>query len=623
MRAVLTIVLSGLAVASGQDAVFLRHSATVDATQGDGAYVERALEEILLLTGRGVIRFGEMVVGYHDDWEEVTVLRAESHPCRAGRREMDALETRSAHRSLSAASRLESSLREVSLVFQGIEIGDTVIVELERRVSSLPIADAYSYAFFPQGRDSIDSADFTVIWPTGRPLIVSHDPAGSEPSFRSWTTDGGSRTVRSWQWGGSSAAGGSAELGLPLWETLDRVLVSSCTPEQLSLSLARRFQPLVESDLAPEVAAILDSVPPDPDSLRLWVAREVSYLGGEFGQWAGFDARTPLETIREGCGVCRDQAVLLAHLLHHAGFEAGLAFMSSSHRLEELPGIRSFDHAIAFFRQDPGGVMEFLDPSAASSRSGIPWALRGSSCLPATDPGSPIAGIADPLSTDTLRMRFCGVLALDPPRMRYSCVIELHGAAGDLLREMTELAGGADAGEGLLLTLFAPWGSCSLSVASSSPPGVLSVSGAGTMPLRAVAGSDSSLFVLLPGLSDLDLLGSRLCYRIMAGLPVRDGEEARQGMMIDTPMLEVLEIDLAVADSLQPRLMTAVRSQGDANRLHSAETRIDGDTIRLRESCDLTPVRPAPSRWALIRAAAFSSREMSGDLSGRVVVLRP
>ncbi len=99
-----------------------------------------------------------------------------------------------------------------------------------------------------------------------------------------------------------------------------------------------------------------------------WVRTGVRYTGLEFGENALIPV-SPTETLERGFGDCKDQSALLVGLLRALGLDAHIALLKASDWFDvdpELPGLRDFDHAIAYVDQ----LDLWLDPTDRSALVG-------------------------------------------------------------------------------------------------------------------------------------------------------------------------------------------------------------------------------------------------------------
>jgi hypothetical protein len=91
--------------------------------------------------------------------------------------------------------------------------------------------------------------------------------------------------------------------------------------------------------------------------------------------------RPPLETLRRGCGDCKDLAALLVACLSEAGIEARLALLMSGNGTDVpacLPGFGLFSHVIAYVPE----YDTWIDPTATFYRPGdLPPGDQGRSAL--------------------------------------------------------------------------------------------------------------------------------------------------------------------------------------------------------------------------------------------------
>ncbi|MCK4672047.1 MAG: DUF3857 domain-containing protein, partial [Candidatus Aegiribacteria sp.] len=323
------------------DAVFLNHDVTLYCSSPDSGYEEVTSEVIIPLTARGVERYRELVSSFRNTWESLEISIAEIRHWRPGRGTNRAVLREIPHRSLLPGGRLESSLRELFVEFPGIEIGDTLFIEIRRHIDYLPMDDFYTYTFYAAARDSISAGSFRVFWPDDREIhIASNDfpepeiiPINDSTVCFSWNTYSHS-PIATLPFTRSTA------------ECSPSLTISSHQPSDVSAGL---FIVLVEKlmqDYAPVADSILSVTGYEPLNIACWVSEEIVYLSGNWGRDPGYSPRLPLETLNEHAGVCRDKAVLLLWLLRRAGHDPYAVLTSMSRSITEFVGSRSFDHML-------------------------------------------------------------------------------------------------------------------------------------------------------------------------------------------------------------------------------------------------------------------------------------
>ncbi len=557
-----------LLVSSGPDAVFLDHRASVDLMRSPDLFaVEVSDETIVPLNASGVARFSALSVPFDCSMETVLIVTAEIHPVRPGRPEAEARVTERPRPGLAASGRLESNFRELVVEYAGVEAGDTLFITTRREIARLPLVDAYSYSFFSQSSDSIASSSFSVRWPAGAPLRMT----GPLPS--SDFEDGG---VRYLEWPcGPMPALPPLPLGVPVEMEARHVTIASHTPGELGALLYPVLDP-GGADGAGEAALsmVIDSVGRDPDSLRAWVARSISFLGAGIGTDPGFTPRTPLQTLQDRCGVCRDKSVLLTALLRESGSRAWLGLTRVSHPLDEFCGIRDFDHMVVLLERN--GAIEILDPSTAGHSTPAGYAMRGLPVLPVA-PWCDGYETVPPEGCDTLSIRMS--LGFSPGLDSLSGAFEagFTGAVDELWRDMLSRVE-VEAWPGMLEALFGASPSSTLRIMGDplDPLSVISVEGTITIPSGLIRDGGISAMIL-PGLVDVNKAGSRIAALLLAG----EGSSGRvEGT--DTPMMEFLDATLGIPEGFAPSLPGQATAAG-----YEVSVRIDGDSLRWSESCDL------------------------------------
>lgn len=572
MTAALNPALILLLVSSRPDAVFLRHEAQIE-KHLDGTFTEISEEWIVPLTPAGVRRYARLSIPWQEGFDDVSVETAELRPVRPGRADSPAIVTDALRSGMAEASRLESSFRQVELTFTTPEIGDTLVVRTVRTVHRLPLAPCYSYSFFFQSADSIASSRFTAVWPEGDTLHCA-GTGSPRPAVR----NEGSRVVTVWASGPFSPV----ECGfacIPLEERAARVTVSDRTVQEVSAMLWAALDPGPPRGLS---TAVLDSIiaiaGDDPGSLRRWVAGEIGYVGADLGGEPGYTPSPPEETVRRGCGACRDSAVLLLALLRRVGIRSGLCLVRSASRLDSLVGSRSFDHVIVF-ADGPDGV-RFLDPAARVATAPYGCALRGLNCLPLVEGGCGLGEIPAGPFADTVRIEISGILSSGMDTLACDLAIHLSGAPEELWRSMMSGVAENDRPEALRVLLGCLPGS-RLEL-RGSPDDLGSPIGAAGFALYPVPvlETDGSFAILPPGLSEISQTGTRLAARLLSAGP------SPGGMVLETPMHEELTLEIALAGR---RAEWAGSPEGSSEYSIAADAVEEG--LFIRESAFLGPAR--------------------------------
>ena len=579
------------------DAVFLEHSVTLDCSIPDSGYVETTRDVIIPLTGRGVRRYSELAVTFRNTWESITVLDATVIHWRPGRADGEALIENRPHGSLLPSGRMESSLRELILTYPGVEIGDTLILEVSRRIYRLPMEDLYSYTFLPAAIDSVHFSNLSLLWPTDS-LLYTAGNLGEVFSYEA--ADG----LTQYEW---SAGPVSGLPGLPftlgIMERAPFLTIASHTPEEVSARLWSVLQPSAVSDSTELAGIIIEETGGDPAALSEWIAEEVVYLSGDWGVDPGYSPRFPHETLEDRAGVCRDRVALLCWLLQEAGYEPTMLLTSTARGLGELAGSRSFDHILVSLVL-PDGEVVFLDPTAPAAAGGFTYTLRGARYLPLSPDGSRMMSFpeAEP-GADLLEIGIRGIFDPDSMLIRGEVTAEFYGAAEELFRSM--LSSVPDSSQGVLLeTLFGASEGSSLSLRNdaldlASP---LTAFGTAVWEVRSVVWEGGTA-LLIPGLSDIDLVGGRASAYILP--------DAISAVFVETPYTCSLKFEI----SGMPE--GALLPSPTALDGYAISMRMENGVLVMAETISLLPMIPETDELIAMREALAA--RLSGEL--RTVVL--
>lgn len=577
-----------LAMVALPDAVFLHHTAVLQLNVPDSGYTETVREVVVPLNARGLRRYASMSSTYRNTWESLEVNATVSH-WRSGRGEDEAVLSEEPHSSLLPGGMLESSLREVHISFPGIEIGDTIRVETVRRIQRLPLGDYYSFSFFSASRDSVRNGLLSVTCDPGMTLHTSWDE-GSFDHIR--YTDSQGLLHLEWESG--------PEPPVPMLPfspdaafLSPRVSLANHTPEEVSRGLYRalvgeRLEGVPEGTSTP-----WEEMPGDPFSICSWVADNIEYLSGEWGDDPGYSPRSPEVTLEQRTGVCRDRAVLLIWLLEKAGFNPFGVLASHYFPVGPYPGSRSFDHMLVALKM-PGGDTLFLDPTNTLSPQGYTYTLRGREYLPVTSRGTGLRRFPDPDSGDVLRISIKGRLDTVASTIDGVISVEFSGTAEELFRSMLSAVDPSSRGE-LLNRLFGalPGSYLAEEASPGSMEAPLAVTGQGRWKC-SVLGIGDSVIVLLPGLSSVDLVSSRATALLLPGV--------RRSLFLETPYEAVLDLEIFGIPSAGTRLPQPLEM--DNYRL---SMRIIGDTLQMTERLRLLPSMPDSAQTRAIREAAMAS----------------
>ncbi len=580
------------------DAVYLQHSITLDCSSPDSGYLETTREIIVPLTAAGVERYSRISASFRNTWESLEVIASVSH-WRSGRGDDEGILREDPHSSLLQSNRLESSLRQIFIEFPGIEIGDTLKIEIRRKISYLPMGDYYSYTFYAASRDSIHNGVFKVLWPSSREIHIQTEGAFE---YRDYTIDGGTECM---------VFQSQPQAPLPYLpfssdpaSVSSFVTVSSHSPEDVS----RGLYPKLDLNCMVDSPALADSIigvaGNTPEELSVWVSEEIEYLSGNWGSDPGYSPRNPAETLEEMAGVCRDKTVLLLWLLRRAGYFPTAVLTSIYSEIGSYPGSRSFDHILVSL-QDASGKTIFLDPTNTYSSDGFTYTLRGSGYLPLTPSGSPIEYFPDNSADDILSIQVKGSLIEDSSLISGDISVSFGGAAEELFRSML---GSVEPSERNLLIerLFGlrPGSDVPIEANLSSIDTSLTLEGTGRWDCGILIAGES-FYLVLPGLETFDVVSSRASAYILP--PFRDD------IYIETPYTAHLRVLLTNLPTGHPELPESFQTEN-----YSVSVTLSGDSLVLEERLALQPSFPDPERLRVIRQGLLTGL----SASARTVMFR-
>jgi len=563
------------------DAVYLQHSITLDCSSPDSGYLETTREIIVPLTAAGVERYSRISASFRNTWESLEVIASVSH-WRSGRGDDEGILREDPHSSLLHSNRLESSLRQIFIEFPGIEIGDTLKIEIRRRISYLPMGDYYSYTFYAASRDSIHNGVFKVLWPSSREIHIQTEGAFE---YRDYTIDGRTECM---------VFQSQPQAPLPYLpfssdpaSISSFVTVSSHSPEHVSRGLYPKLDLNCMVDSPALADSIIEVAGNTPEELSVWVSEEIEYLSGNWGSDPGYSPRNPAETLEEMAGVCRDKTVLLLWLLRRAGYFPTAVLTSISSDIGSYPGSRSFDHILVSL-QDASGKTIFLDPTNTFSSDGFTYTLRGSGYLPLTPSGSPIEYFPDNSSDDILSILVEGSLIEDSSLISGNISVSFGGAAEELFRSML---GAVEPSERNLLIerLFGllPGSDIPIEANLSSIDTPLTLEGTGRWDC-GILSTGESFYLVLPGLETFDVVSSRASAYILP--PFRDD------IYIETPYTAHLRVLLTNLPTGHPELPESFQTEN-----YSVSVTLSGDSLVLEERLALQPSFPDPECLRVIR----------------------
>lgn len=200
---------------------------------------------------------------------------------------------------------------------------------------------------------------------------------------------------------------------LPDWKTLG---------DWYKALLADRLEP--EPGVLAKAAELIKDLPPEQhlDRLYHFVQDDVRYVGIELGESA-YKPHDSSECLRHTYGDCKDQSLLLVHLLSKAGIKAHLALARPRYQGQvdrTLPMPNAFSHAIVYV---PGKDL-WLDPTMSYlDLPAYPASLQGTAALVIDDDAGTLSDIPI-LSAEVERYTRESDIVLYPDGLTISTTVE-------------------------------------------------------------------------------------------------------------------------------------------------------------------------------------------------------
>lgn len=366
----------------GKSAGVLRHQVAVRVLSN--GLTERLDQRFIrVLDDRGVR--GQSVQGMQYDPSEsvVEVRRARVHR-RNGTIE-DLGDVRIASMT-SAGYRMYYDQRQVRVLFDGLQVGDTLEVAfVQRDIAARNMFDEYFGDLVPiQGMEPRLHVAYTLEAPTDKPIYfnlpeVTKQTRGDLTTYRYQARD---------------VAAVKGEPGMPGWSEVAGFLHASTyrTWDDVGTwywNLVAE-QLVVDDDIRRAVQTALAKLPPTAtvqekvDAIYTYVVRNTRYVGLEFGIH-GYKPYRTTEVLSRRFGDCKDKASLLKVMLEEAGIQAHLVLVRTRDQgnVPKAPAsLAVFNHAITYVP----ALDLFLDGTAE-------WS--GPRELPTNDQGATVLVVKD------------------------------------------------------------------------------------------------------------------------------------------------------------------------------------------------------------------------------------
>ena len=360
--------------------------------QRDGRYVKTTHSVYKILEDEGIKTLSKRYFSYHNHYNSIDVKTAQV--IKADGREVAVpkeLIYDVSSLGLSDTNIYDENARTRIIVFKGLEVGDTVEMNIVETGFNPPIKGGYSDISLLQDFYPIIKKTFRLTAPKDLPLHYALRD-GKADFIK---TTAGDRIVYQWQVRQVEKMGREPAMP-PLINFAPRLVVSTIERwEDISRWYYHLTKPrmAVESDLAKVIENLTSHLESDREKIERvfrFVSANIRYMGLGTGANKGYLPKPVSETFRTQYGICRDVAALMTAMLNHVGIEAYVTLTSLGYEMEkEIPTLL-FNHAIVAIKLDDGSFI-YADPTMKNSSDLLVPQERDQDVLVSTREGETLA----------------------------------------------------------------------------------------------------------------------------------------------------------------------------------------------------------------------------------------
>jgi hypothetical protein len=406
-----------------------------------GAYDEYHHVFIKILTDEGLRRHGDESFVFNRrygsiDIQTARVVKQDGTEVIVG----EDLITDGTPAMVAAMDIYESDLREVTVVFPNLEVGDAIEILVHMEFEPL-VENGYNGFHIVQDISPVVETSVTIVGPASMPL--KHAVKGGELEFAETEAEG----KRTYEWRGENLPQIDPEPAMPgLAQVATRIVVSTV---QTWADLSRYLWAMSDEkcvaeetviDLVEEITEGLETREEKIRAIHYWIAENVRYLGISMDRGAFLEPHFAAYTLENEYGICRDKAVLMVTMFEEIGVPSWIVAVNVNRTTDtEVPTV-FFEHGIVAI-EGPDGDYLYIDPTQQTSREIYATYLSDRWVLLLTEVGSDIRRApAVPASRNSGRIVDASTLREDGS-IGGSVTITGSGMYEEILRTISRQAG--------------------------------------------------------------------------------------------------------------------------------------------------------------------------------------
>jgi len=380
----------------------IRENVSID-LKADGRYVKstHVLYKALNKTGQQILK--KRYFPYHRHYNRINIslarlIKADSRVVQVP---ADAIYDTSSLQ-LPDMNIFDANARAKSIVFNDLDVGDTIEMIIEEECFNPPMEGAFSDTFYLQDFYPIGIKTIRIRTPKDVPLIFAVRDGVAD--FKKTTS--AENITYEWQVKGVGSAA-KEPLMPPLINFAPRLVVSTIDSwESVSRWYFQQVKPKmkVEGPLREKVRALTASLETENeiiDTIFDFVSQKIRYMGLGTGVNKGYVPKPVSETLETRYGICRDVAALMAAMLNEAGIEAYVSLTALGYEMDKKIPSLSFNHAIVAIKMSDGRLI-YADPTMKNTGGLLISQEHDQDVLISTPEGDTLRRTPGKLSSDNM-----------------------------------------------------------------------------------------------------------------------------------------------------------------------------------------------------------------------------